>query len=49
MGTAERACLPRAARSPGVNHPFDIAPDGQWIATSDAVHLTSAIWVLPQD
>ena len=33
----------------GVNHPFDIARDGQWIAVGDAVHVTSAIWVLQQD
>jgi TolB protein len=30
----------------GVNHPFDLTRDGEWLVTSDAAHVSSEIWVL---
>ena len=30
----------------GSNHPFDVARSGDLLATSNAVHVSSEIWVL---
>jgi Tol biopolymer transport system component len=30
----------------GTNSPFDVSPDGRFIATSDGVHLADEIWIL---
>lgn len=30
----------------GVNHPFDISPDGTMLVTSNAVHISDEIWLM---
>ncbi|MDH3592140.1 MAG: protein kinase, partial [Planctomycetota bacterium] len=33
----------------GLNHPFDISPDGRRLVSSNSVHLISEIWVMHPD
>ena len=30
----------------GTNHPFAVSPDGKWVATVNAVHVSDEIWLL---
>jgi Tol biopolymer transport system component len=33
-------------RFAGLNYPFDVSPDGRWLATSNGLHFADEIWKL---